>query len=74
MPAVQLARAAGMAVIGTAGTPEGLKQVLQNGAHYAFNHREENYTKNIMVTTHPIIVNILTCINNFIGHNQQRRC
>ena len=36
--AVQLARAYGMLVIGTAGGDEGLSLVEKNGAHYAFNH------------------------------------
>lgn len=38
LAAVQLARAYGMLVIGTAGAEEGLSLVEKNGAHYAFNH------------------------------------
>lgn len=38
LAAVQLARAYGMTVIGTAGADKGLKLVETNGAHYAFNH------------------------------------
>eukprot|EP01123_Difflugia_compressa_P013968 TRINITY_DN681_c1_g1_i2.p1 TRINITY_DN681_c1_g1~~TRINITY_DN681_c1_g1_i2.p1 ORF type:complete len:381 (+),score=69.02 TRINITY_DN681_c1_g1_i2:142-1143(+) len=38
-------------VIGTAGTEEGVKLVLSNGADFAFNHREPNYTNKIMEAT-----------------------
>jgi len=41
----------GATVIGTAGTEEGLKYVLENGAHVAFNHREPGYTEKIMEKT-----------------------
>lgn len=41
--ATQMARAAGLTVIGTAGSPEGLDLVLSQGAHHALNHREEGY-------------------------------
>ncbi|XP_070774786.1 quinone oxidoreductase isoform X2 [Enoplosus armatus] len=47
--ACQLSRALGLKVFGTAGTPEGMKLVLNNGAHLAFNHREASYTDKIMV-------------------------
>lgn len=47
----QLSRALGLRVLGTAGTPEGMKLVLNNGAHQAFNHREDDYTLKILV--HP---------------------
>lgn len=50
--ACQLSRALGLKVLGTAGTPEGMKLVLNNQAHLAFNHREEGYTDKIMVYTH----------------------
>ena len=52
MAACQLSRALGLKVLGTAGTPEGMKLALQSGAHLAFNHREEGYTDKIMVYTH----------------------
>jgi NADPH2:quinone reductase len=38
-------------VIGTAGTPEGCERVLKLGAHYVFNHREENYMQQILEKT-----------------------
>jgi len=41
--AVQLARAAGMRVIGTAGTEEGMSLVLAQGAHHVLNHRSAGY-------------------------------
>jgi len=41
--AVQLARAAGLRVIGTAGTEEGQALVLAQGAHVVLNHRSEGY-------------------------------
>jgi NADPH2:quinone reductase len=40
---VQLARHAGMTVIGTAGTEEGIKLVRAQGAHHVLNHREPAY-------------------------------
>ncbi len=41
--AVQLSRALGLRVIGTAGTSEGLDLVRREGAHHALNHREAGY-------------------------------
>lgn len=41
--AVQLARAAGLRVAGTAGTPAGRAQALAQGAHAAFDHRAAGY-------------------------------
>lgn len=49
MAACQLSRAMGLRVLGTAGTPEGMKLVLSSGAHLAFNHREDGYTDKILV-------------------------
>jgi NADPH2:quinone reductase len=43
LAAVQLARAAGLRVIGTAGTTEGEALVLAQGAHHVLNHRREGY-------------------------------
>ncbi|XP_077133695.1 quinone oxidoreductase-like [Ranitomeya variabilis] len=45
--ACQIARAHGFMVFGTAGSPEGLNLVLQNGAHKVFNHREKDYIEKI---------------------------
>ena len=43
--AVQIARACGMRVIGTAGTEEGLKLVRSEGAHEVLNHRDADYLR-----------------------------
>lgn len=57
--ACQLSRALGLKVLGTAGTPEGLELVLNNGAHLAFNHREDGYTEKIMEATEGQGVNVI---------------
>ena len=49
--AVQLARAAGMVVIGTAGSDEGLKLVKEQGAHHALNHSAEGYLDEVTKLT-----------------------
>lgn len=46
--AVQLARAAGLTVIGTAGTPEGLQLVTEQGAQYALNHHDSDYLQELL--------------------------
>lgn len=51
LAAVQLARAAGLRVFGTAGTAGGLELVKQNGAEAAFNHREPGYLDAIKAAT-----------------------
>jgi len=43
--ALQMARAAGMEVYGTAGTDEGLSLLQQLGARAAFNHRNQGYVE-----------------------------
>ena len=48
---VQLARALGMRVIGTAGTADGLRLVREQGAHEALNHREPDYLTKIPALT-----------------------
>lgn len=45
--ATQFARAAGLSVIGTAGSDEGVALVLKQGAHHAVNHRAEGYLDRI---------------------------
>ena len=49
--AVQLARAAGLRVIGTAGTPEGQALVLAQGAHHVLNHRRDGYLDHVQELT-----------------------
>lgn len=65
--ACQFSRALGLRVLGTAGTAEGMKMVLNNGAHLAFNHREEGYTNKIMDATEgkgiDVIVEMLSNVN-----------
>ncbi|XP_033961215.1 quinone oxidoreductase [Pseudochaenichthys georgianus] len=65
--ACQLSRALGLRVLGTAGTPEGMKLALNNGAHLAFNHREEGYTHKIMEATEgrgvDVILEMLSNVN-----------
>ncbi|XP_047446320.1 quinone oxidoreductase [Mugil cephalus] len=65
--ACQLSRALGLRVLGTAGTPDGMKLVLNNGAHLAFNHREAGYTDKIMEATEgrgvDVIVEMLSNVN-----------
>jgi NADPH2:quinone reductase len=49
--ALQLARAAGATVIGTAGTPEGERAVLEEGAHHVLDHRlKDHLAKAVQLT------------------------
>ncbi len=49
--ATQFAVAAGLTVLGTAGTDEGLAVVTQQGARHAFNHRSPGYLDHITSAT-----------------------
>lgn len=49
--AVQLARAAGMKVIGTGGTEKGRGLVAEQGAHHVLNHRAPDYLETLMALT-----------------------
>jgi NADPH2:quinone reductase len=49
--AIQLARKAGMMIIGTAGTEAGRELALAQGAHHVLNHREEGYLDKIQELT-----------------------
>jgi NADPH2:quinone reductase len=57
--AVQIARAKGLTVFGTAGTDKGLDLVKKEGAHQAFNHTKQGYTDEIMKSTGGKGVNIV---------------
>tara|TARA_B100000029_G_scaffold516797_2_gene634450 strand:- start:44182 stop:45144 length:963 start_codon:yes stop_codon:yes gene_type:complete len=57
--AVQLARAAGMTVIGTVGSERGKSLVLEQGAHHVVNHYETNYTEEIIELTKGLGVNVI---------------
>jgi NADPH2:quinone reductase len=48
---VQMARAMGLTVLGTAGTPKGLELVKREGAHHAFDHRSAGHTDAILKAT-----------------------
>jgi NADPH2:quinone reductase len=49
--AVQLAHAAGLTVVGTAGTEEGLNLVREQGAQHAVNHNSPDYQAELMKLT-----------------------
>jgi NADPH:quinone reductase len=49
--AIQIARAHGLRVIGTAGTPDGVKLVGEQGAHVVLNHRDPSYMEQILPLT-----------------------
>jgi NADPH:quinone reductase len=65
--AVQLARARGMRVFGTAGSEEGLKLVREQGAHEVFDHRAPDHFQQIMKATGgrgiDVIVEMLANVN-----------
>ena len=49
--ALQIARAMGLTVLGTAGTPRGLELAKREGAHQVFDHRKPGYQEEILQTT-----------------------
>jgi NADPH2:quinone reductase len=49
--AIQIARAAGLMVIGTGGTEEGRRLIREQGAHYALDHHAPDYLKQAIVLT-----------------------
>jgi NADPH2:quinone reductase len=49
--AVQIARAHGLQVIGTAGTDEGLRLVREQGAHHVLNHNDADYLQQLLPLT-----------------------
>jgi len=57
--AVQIARAQGMTVIGTAGSTEGLALVRELGAHHVLNHRDADYLQTVMSLTGGQGVNVV---------------
>lgn len=64
---LQLARAAGLTVFGTAGTAKGLELATREGAHRVFDHTKAGYTDQIMQATEgrgvDIIVEMLANVN-----------
>jgi NADPH:quinone reductase len=65
--AVQIGRALGMTVIGTAGSDKGLQLVKHEGAHHAFNHRNAGYTDAILNVTNgrgvDVVLEMLANVN-----------
>jgi NADPH2:quinone reductase len=57
--ALQMARAMGMTVFGTAGTQKGLDLVKREGAHQVFNHSKAGYQEEILKATGGRGVNII---------------
>ncbi len=49
--AVQIARAMGLIVLGTAGTAKGLELAKREGAHQVFDHRKAGYQEEILQAT-----------------------
>jgi NADPH2:quinone reductase len=49
--ALQIARAMGLKVLGTAGTPKGLEMAKREGAHQVFDHRKSGYQEEILRAT-----------------------
>jgi len=70
--AVQIARALGAVVVGTAGTKEGMDVVTKCGAHHVFNHNHKNYDKKMVEhlgSGFDVIIEHLANIN--LGHDVQ---
>src|SRR5438094_6348637 len=65
--AVQLARACGLRVFGTAGSDQGLKLAREEGAHEVFDHRADDHFGEIMKATGgrgvDVIVELLANVN-----------
>jgi NADPH:quinone reductase len=56
---VQMARAAGLTVIGTAGSDGGMRLVKEQGAHHVLNHSTEGYLDELMKLTQGLGVNVI---------------
>merc|ERR1712240_37569 len=71
--AVQIARALGAVVVGTAGTKDGMDVVAKCGAHHVFNHNHKSYEKKMLEQTNnegfDVIIEHLANIN--LGHDVQ---
>jgi NADPH2:quinone reductase len=59
LAAVQLGRAAGLTVVGTASSKEGQELVRQNGAHHLLNHRSPGYEEELMHLTNGLGVDVI---------------
>jgi NADPH2:quinone reductase len=70
LAALQWARAAGLMVIGTAGSPEGLDLVRRQGAHHVLNHKQPDYRKALLELAPKgvdVILEMLANVN--LGHD-----
>ena len=47
--AIQIAKALGLRVLGTASSEQGLRAIRDQGVDLAFNHKQEGYLKEIAV-------------------------
>jgi len=56
---VQIARALGLIVLGTAGSEKGLELVKREGAHHVFNHTKSGYLDEILKATSGIGVDLI---------------
>jgi NADPH2:quinone reductase len=67
LAAVQLARAAGTIVIGTAGSEQGQNCVIREGAHHVFSHRSADYLDQVVAVTEgrgvDVILEMLANVN-----------
>ncbi|MCL4502754.1 MAG: zinc-binding dehydrogenase, partial [Deltaproteobacteria bacterium] len=67
LAAVQLARAAGLTVIGTGGTDAGRRLAAENGAHHVLDHGKDGYLQEVMKITEDrgvdVIVELLANVN-----------
>jgi NADPH:quinone reductase len=65
--AIQIARAMGLMVLGTAGTTKGLEMAKREGAHQVFDHRKAGYQEEILHATDnrgmDIILEMLANVN-----------
>jgi NADPH:quinone reductase len=67
LAAIQLAAASGLTVFATAGSPEGLRLIAEQGARHVFDHTREGYRDEIVAATGgrgpDIIVEMLANVN-----------
>ena len=69
--ALQLARAAGLTVIGTAGSDEGMRLVREEGAHHVLNHKVPGYLDDLRELTcgHGVDMILEMLANVNLGHD-----
>ena len=71
--ALQFARAAGLRVIGTAGSDEGLQLIREQGAHHALNHKVPGYLDDLreLICGQGVDVILEMLANVNLGHDLQ---